>query len=180
MSGPGNASQSGRPDPLYPVSPSEYGPKYRSHLLAQYKLAVERADAVSERRATTNEFYLVLISVILSVEGIGIGGTFVGTPIIPPRIAPWIGVVGLVVAGSWMAAIYASNQLNRAKFHVINRLEQNLPAAVFTVEWNYRTTGSDASPSRPGRLYTSSTYIESIVPAALFVLFLGLTIYLFS
>jgi hypothetical protein len=126
-----------------------------------------------------NEFYLVLTSVILSVAGIGVGGTFVGTPVIPPKVAPWISIVGIVVAASWLAAIYASNQLNRAKFHVINRLEQRLPAAIFTVEWNYRTTGSDASPTKSGRLYTSSTYIESIVPASLFALFLGLTIYLF-
>jgi hypothetical protein len=166
-------------DPLYRVQQSEYGPEYRAHLLEQYKLAVERADAVSERRATVNEFYLVLMSVILSVAGIGVGGTFAGTPILSPKIVPWVSLVGVVVAGSWLVAIYASNQLNRAKFHVINRLEERLPAAVFTVEWNFRTTHSDAGPSKAGRLYTSSTYVESIVPACLLLLFLGLTIYLF-
>jgi len=165
-------------DPLFRVSSAEYGPKYGSHLLAQYKLAVERADAVSERRATTNEFYLILVSVILSVAGIGIGGTFVGTPVIPPKVAPWVSAVGIVVCVSWLAAIYSSNQLNRAKFRVINRLEEKLPAAVFTVEWRYRTTGSDQPVKDAGRLYTSATVIESIIPTALFALFLGLTVYL--
>lgn len=173
------ADQGGKPrDPLFTVGESDYGAAYRDHLLKQYRLAVERADAVSERRATTNEFYLVLMSVILSVAGIGVGGTFVGTPVIPPRLAPWISLVGIVVAASWLAAIYASNQLNRAKFHVINRLEERLPAAVFTVEWNYRTTGTENKRSQ-GRLYSSSTIIESIVPLSLLLLFLGLTIYLF-
>lgn len=167
------------PDRLFAVRESDYGAEYRSHLFKQYKLAVERADAVSERRATTNEFYLVLMSVILSVAGIGVGGTFVGTPVIPPKIAPWISVVGIIVAASWLAAIYASNQLNRAKFYVINRLEERLPAAVFTVEWNYRSTGTERGLTRSQRLYTSSTFVESIVPASLLVLFAVLTIYLF-
>lgn len=165
------------PDVLFRVPESEYGSDYKEHLLKQYRLAVERADAVSERRATTNEFYLVLMSVILSVAGVGIGGTFVGTPVIPPKIAPWISLVGVVVAASWLGAIYASNQLNRAKFFVINRLEERLPAAIFTVEWNYRTTGTERGrPHR--RLYTSSTVVESIVPGSLLLLFVGLTIFL--
>lgn len=165
-------------DALFRIPESEYGSEYKDHLLKQYRLAVERADAVSERRATTNEFYLVLMSVILSVAGIGIGGTFVGTPVIPPKIAPWISLVGVVVSSSWLGAIYASNQLNRAKFFVINRLEERLPAAVFTVEWNYRTTGGEGGRSYR-QLYTSSTFVESIVPASLLLLFVGMTIFLF-
>jgi hypothetical protein len=167
------------PDRLFAVRAADYGPEYRTHLLKQYKLAVERADAVSERRATTNEFYLVLMSVILSVAGIGVGGTFVGTPVIPPKIAPWISLAGIAVAASWLAAIYASNQLNRAKFYVINRLEEQLPAAVFTVEWNYRTSGTEDGLTRTRRLYTSSTIVESVVPLSMLLLFIGLTVYLF-
>ena len=72
-------------DPLFHISQAEYRTDYREHLLKQYRVAVERADAVSERRATVNEFYLVLMSVILSIAGIGLGGTFVGTPIIRPN-----------------------------------------------------------------------------------------------
>jgi hypothetical protein len=165
-------------DSLYTVRPEDYGPEYRDHLLKQYRLAVERADAVSERRATTNEFFLVLVSVVLSIEGVGIGGTFVGTPVIPPKIAPWIGLIGVITSLSWLLSIYASNRLNRAKFYVINRLEERLPAAVFTVEWRVRTTGSEVATSQPiGRLYTSSTIVESIVPASLLLLFVGLSLY---
>ncbi|HEV2519367.1 MAG TPA: hypothetical protein VGX00_01935 [Thermoplasmata archaeon] len=125
-----------------------------------------------------NEYYLVLTSVILSVAGIGVGGAFVGSPVIPPRLAPWVSLVGVIVTSSWLAAIYASNQLNRAKFHVINRLEERLPAAVFSVEWNFRTSGSEIAQAGGGRIYTSSTVVESIVPAALLLLFVGLTLYL--
>ncbi len=165
-------------DQLFHLTPTEYGPEYREHVLKQYRLAVERADAVSDRRATMNEYYLVLTSVILSVAGIGVGGAFVGSPVIPPRLAPWVSLVGVIVTASWLAAIYASNQLNRAKFHVINRLEERLPVAVFTVEWNFRTTGSEMAQAARGRVYTSSTVVESIVPAALLLLFIGLTLYL--
>ena len=61
------------------------------------------------------------------------------------------------MSASWLAAIYASNQLNRAKFYVINRLEEQLPAAVFTIEWNYRTSGTEDGLTRTRRLYTSRT-----------------------
>ena len=165
-------------DPLFQVSPSDYGSKYQSHLLAQYKLAVERADAVSERRAATNEFYLVIVSVLLSIAGFGVGGTFVGTPVIPPSVAPWLGLVGVIVSSSWLASIYASNQLNRAKFYVINRLEERLPAAVFTVEWRYRLSQTESREPKPGRIRTTNTIVESVIPFTLLVLFLGLTVYL--
>jgi hypothetical protein len=166
-------------DSLFTIRPEDYGPEYRDHLLKQYRLAVERADAVSERRATTNEFFLVLISVVLSIEGVGIGGTFVGTPIIPPKIAPWIGLIGVITSLSWLLSIYASNKLNLAKFYVINRMEERLPVAVFSVEWRVRATGSEVAPTRPiRRIYTSSTIVEMIVPTALLLLFVGLSLYL--
>jgi len=33
------------------IKPEEYGPEYRAHLMEQYKLYVEMADRVSQRRA---------------------------------------------------------------------------------------------------------------------------------
>jgi len=166
-------------DQLFHLTPAEYGPDFREHVLKQYRLAVERADAVSDRRASMNEFYLVLSSVILSVAGVGIGGTLAESPAIPPKLAPWISIAGAVVSIAWLAGIYSANQLNRAKFYVINRLEEQLPAAVFSVEWNYRTSGTEAPSKATGRLYTSSTYVESVVPALLLILYLAFAAYLF-
>lgn len=46
------------------MKPEEYGEKYQDHLLAQYKLFVEMADRVSQRRDQSNRFYVTFVSAI--------------------------------------------------------------------------------------------------------------------
>ena len=51
-------------------SPEEYGEKYHEHLLEQYKLYVEMADRVSERRQTANNYLLTVNSILVSLFGV--------------------------------------------------------------------------------------------------------------
>ena len=46
------------------MKPEEYGEKYQDHLLEQYKLFVEMADRVSQRRDQSNRFYVTFVSAI--------------------------------------------------------------------------------------------------------------------
>ena len=46
------------------MKPDEYGEKYQDHLLEQYKLFIEMADRVSQRRDQSNRFYVTFVSAI--------------------------------------------------------------------------------------------------------------------
>ena len=45
---------------LYGISPDKYGGEYQNHLLEQYKLYVQMADKISERRQSANSFFLTV------------------------------------------------------------------------------------------------------------------------
>ena len=45
----------------------EYGDNYQAHLLEQYKLYVEMADRISQRRDQSNRFYAGLVSAIVAL-----------------------------------------------------------------------------------------------------------------
>ena len=46
------------------MKPEEYGENYQHHLLEQYKLFVEMADRVSQRRDQSNRFYVTFVAAI--------------------------------------------------------------------------------------------------------------------
>ena len=45
----------------------EYGDNYQAHLLEQYKLYVEMADRVSQRRDQSNRFYVTIVSALVAL-----------------------------------------------------------------------------------------------------------------
>ncbi len=52
------------------ISKNEYGGSYQDHLLEQYKLYVEMADRISERRANANSFFFTVITALISITGL--------------------------------------------------------------------------------------------------------------
>ena len=54
---------------LFQIKPEDYGPKYSEQLMEQYKLYVETADRVSERRSTANTFFLTANTLLISIFG---------------------------------------------------------------------------------------------------------------
>ncbi len=56
-------------DDLRGVPEEQYGLQYRADLLDIYKLYVEMADRISQRRQSANSFFLTLNSVIVALVG---------------------------------------------------------------------------------------------------------------
>jgi len=108
-------------------------------ILELYKMAVEMADRVSARRAGANSFFLTLNTALAAIVGI----------VSSARKAPPHGnlpsfdafglcvtaAAGVVLALVWWALLRYYRRLNAAKFDVINRLEERLPAKPYTDEW---------------------------------------------
>jgi hypothetical protein len=139
-------------------------------LLDLYKLAVEMADRVSGRRATANAFFLTVQTAFVAVLGVA-----------APDLAsgPWwaslaVALAGLVLSACWWLQLRSYRHLNRAKFSVINGIEERLPVKIFTEEW--AVLGRDPVAGWRGR-YAELGTVERIVPfvfAALYaLLFVG-------
>ena len=116
------------------MEPSQYGPDYRGHLLEQYKLYVEMADRISQRRDQSNRFYAGLMSAIALamavVVRLGISGTDLYVILL---IA---GLFGGSLSVVWFVNLHSYRVLNRAKYRVIHRMEDALPWAGYREEWD--------------------------------------------
>lgn len=147
-------------------SPEEYGEKYHEHLLEQYKLYVEMADKVSERRQSANNYLLTVNSILVSLFGIlsGFGSS------VEQRIW-WVflPVAGLLVSITWATLIRSYRQLNSGKFKVIHKIESQLPAALYDSEWKILGEGR-------GKQYLPFTHVEQFVPWIFAVLYILLII----
>lgn len=143
-----------------------YGNNYKDHLLEQYKLFVEMADRISQRRAQTNAFY---ISILAGIVGIL---TFLGDKMpltdIPSGILLLVGFLGVILCISWGVNIHTHKQLSSGKFKVIHEMEKNLPYPCYDREWELLKQGTDI------RRYCKLTNSELFVPIFLSIPFVGL------
>lgn len=99
-------------------------------LFKQYKLFVEMTDHISERRERTNKLYVTLFTSLF-------GGILFLAKFIYPHIIFTIPLLILIIilSDNWLKHIKAYKTLNRAKFDVINHLENFLPAKGYSQEW---------------------------------------------
>ncbi len=90
---------------LYKVPATEYGDQYHSHLIEQYKLYVQMADKISERRQSTNSFFLTVNTALIAFLGIVAEPNVGSNPSVtanPPL--PWalvISAAGVILCYSW-------------------------------------------------------------------------------
>ena len=146
----------------------EYSGERAKMLLEQYKLYVESASKVSDRRGAANTFLLTANTALVTVCGLVAGkdialGSATGT---------WrwvIPLAGLTLCLAWFALIRAYRSLNTAKFAVIHELERRLPARLFDWEWEHLNRGK-------GLLYTPLSHVEQLVPGVFAAIYIGLMV----
>lgn len=120
-------------------------------LLTQWQTCVEMANAVSQRRDTMNNLFVTLnLAIVAAVSFIGGAKTVA------------LLVSGIIVCVVWIFFIRNFRELNRAKFEVINKLEQSLPVSAFSDEWQ---------SLKKSKKYIEGTKLEKVLPYAFFVLY---------
>lgn len=137
-------------DDLIHKAKDDYGDYFTTHLLEQYKLYVQSAENVSSRRIATSRYLLTLSAALLALYGFQ-SSNF--------NQNYWMLVVpgtGIFVSMLWYLIIKSYRNLNTAKFKIIHRLEEHLPAALFAHEWKIANQGSGS--------YTAVTKIEQWLP----------------
>jgi len=136
--------------------------KDREIILEQYKLYVNTAEKVSDRRQSANNFFLTLNSVLLAFSG------YLTTTI----VKYWyfaIAFLGISISYFWLKTIKSYRQLNTGKFKVIFDIENKLPLSLFKDEWNYLDQGET-------KKYSKLTVVESAVPVVFIVLYVLLIV----
>lgn len=131
---------------VYPVNE-----KWYSHLLDQYRLYVEMADRISQRRATANTYFLSVNSAILAFVG------YLTSKETTENL--WmLAIAGITLCWLWKALITSYRNLNTAKFKIVHAIEKRLPISPYECEWIYMGEGKDP------QLYRPISHIEGGVP----------------
>jgi len=115
---------------------------------------VEMADRVSARRALANSFFVSVQSALVAAVGFSSNDEW------PLPIA------GIVVAVAWWLSLRSYRMLNRAKFEVINRMEERLPAQPYKDEWTALAQAEGPLHKR----YAALSFVEQTVPVAFLAL----------
>lgn len=125
--------------------------KWHSHLLDQYKLYVEMADRISQRRTTANTYFLTVNSAILA---------FVGylTSKDSTEYMWLLALAGTMLTLFWYNIINSYRNLNTAKWQIVQDIEKRLPISPYDAEWDAVQRGKNP------KLYRPISHIESWVP----------------
>jgi hypothetical protein len=140
-----------------------YGDSFKAHLFEQYKLYVESADKISERRVSANNYLLTVNALLVTLYGVLAASPYKdGWAVLVP-------VAGILVSLTWHRIITSYRDLNTVKFKVIHELEREMPAALYDYEWRKAEEGR-------GKAYHPLTHVERWVPMVFMVLYLMLAI----
>lgn len=129
-----------------------------------YQILVETSEELIKRRQIVSGFFTTLTFGIFA--GIGL---FVSEDLISSD-RRWVlsvpALFGAFLCWSWHQTLDNFGKLNSGKYRVIQRIEKDLPAAVFTAEWY--ALGDGRRPKK----YKSFTNTEKRVPLVVLALFL--------
>jgi hypothetical protein len=140
---------------LFASKNNTYGDKYIEHLLEQYKIYINAAEKISDRRQKTNEFFLGLNTALVTLLGFLI--TKSGNAELP-YILGLASIAGAVMCYLWYRILRSYKGLNSGKFKVIHAIEARLPLALYDTEWEVLGRGKNKEK------YWPFSHIELIVP----------------
>lgn len=144
----------------------------KGELVDQYKMFQKTSEDLVARRQSVNSFYISVNGALVSLVGLVLGLVEAPANLL---VVMFMCAVGIIIDSSWISILDAYGTLNAAKMKVINLLEEQLPVALYDVEWQIM---SDKLNSRK---YISFTDSEKRVPRIFriiySVIFLGVLIY---
>ena len=150
-------------DSLFSSEKDQYGDRYVEHLLEQYKIYVNSAERVSDRRLETNKFFLGINTALVTVLGFIAAHEKFAVVLILSSLG------GISICYLWYRIIVAYKGLNSGKFKVIHAIETRLPLAIYGTEWEALDRGESKEK------YWPFTHIELWVPR-IFILIYFFTI----
>lgn len=137
----------------------------REEYFQQYRLFVDSAERISERRNHMNAFFIALHS--LFVSGLSFFESSILVFILP------ICIFGSILALLWWYMLCNYRSLNKAKFKIIQEIEKHLPINLYCTEWSlYKMRKHWYNPNR----YLSFSRLEMILPILLILVYIYIII----
>jgi len=150
------------PTDLVGVTEADYGDNYRGHLLEQYKLYIQMADKISERRQAANNYGLTINTALVTV----VAALLSKQPSWLPSVAyVLIAACGIVLCVTWRRIIRSYKDLNSGKFKVIHEMEKLLPVRPYDCEWTMVGSGKVKD------LYLPLSHAEGVIPLVFALLY---------
>jgi hypothetical protein len=144
-------------------SKETYGDSFKVHLFEQYKMYVESAEKISERRVSANNYLLTVNAFLVTLLGLLTASPYKGVWTILVSLA------GILVSFTWYRITISYRDLNTVKFKVIHEIEQEMPAALYDYEWHKAQEGQ-------GKVYHPLTHLERWVPVFFMLLYVVLMV----
>lgn len=151
---------------LFRVTPESYGDSYQTHLLDQYKLYVQMANHVSERRTSANNYLITVNGFLVTLYALAGSVKTLSDKPLWQYVVP---LAGIFICVAWAALIVSYRNLNTSKFKVIHELEARLPAALYAHEWEVAEEGK-------GSKYWPVSHVELIIPWVFLALYVVLMV----
>jgi len=129
----------------------------------QYKMLVESAEKVSDKRMNANNYFLTINTAIISLTGLLLTSKIF---LLNLNLVKLVELMGLAICVIWFLIVLSYKQLNSGKFKMIHRLEKKLPIQLFADEWKELGEGKSL------RKYIPLSHIEISVPIIFFCLYL--------
>lgn len=149
------------------MPPDRYGESYAPHCLEIYRLYVQGADRISDRRQASNSFFLSINTALTAFMGYVSEGT-VDLPADMFYII--LSIAGILLCFFWNRLIRSYKDINSAKFAVIHEMEKELPWRPYDAEWEHVKSVAE------GRMYFRFSSIEGSVSWVFAGLYVGIAI----
>lgn len=137
----------------------------KKYLFEQYRMFLQSASEISDRRQKANEYFLtantILVSLIVFISQYQQIKN-------PKTIITFIAAVGLINSMVTYFMIRSYKQLNAAKFKIIHELEELLPARLYSYEWQLLGEGKNRKE------YWPFSHLELKIPLIFGIVYLGL------
>lgn len=124
-----------------------------------YKLMVEMADRVSQRRQVANSFYLSINTFLIT------SSAYISTTAVSLQVILVVCFAGVAISVLWTKAIDSYKSLNESKFAVINAIEEKLVAKPYSEEW------ARIDPAIHGKKHRPFHQTERLVPRIFIAMF---------
>ena len=145
----------------------------QNRLIEIYKLQSQLANNISNRRTTTNRFYLLVMSALI----VAFSTLLQNIDKLPDELVQiisieWIivifGVLGITLSWIWCLSINSYLRVNSRKYKALNKLEQKLEYKFFKSESEF------LGKFEKGTTYWQRSLIELTTPGLFFLFFVGL------
>lgn len=149
-------------------SKEEYGEKHQDHTIEIYLKYLEMINNVSNRRQSSNNFFLSVNSFIVAIYGYtGFSGKFIS---LNPMVFWIITAIGALLCLVWFRIIKSYKQLNSGKFEVLHEVEKHLPIKPYDAEWEVLGRGKNR------KHYWPFSHLELWVPLIFCLAYISLLI----